>query len=165
MNWTVIEPTQLAEVITSEQRREAWTEADLRSILQHQLEAELVFDLTCVQGITDETVEMLMGVSPPRIERFGDLLAHPAPPMGLLELCKRFGKKLAQDTDQDLPREVGAALYYAAIAKALMLDQRITTLDTEALRTGLRWHADQPWITPELRVLMHAAADRVQAGR
>ena len=91
------------------------------------------------------------------IRTFRDLLTHPQPPVTLLQVTKQFAKAMVCSPESPVPAEIGRVLYLAAILAALLrCGQRITELDTAALREGIDWALVQPWLDPALRPLFEA---------
>lgn len=135
-----------------------WEPADLADILLHRLAVPVWF-----QARTANAADLAGAVG---LGTYGDLLAHPAPPVAMLEQL-RDAAKWSADPRQDapLPREVAGLLYYASLAAALVRQRRrITTLRDEQLLHGLRWAAAQDWAADSLRSLCAAAADLVASG-
>jgi len=124
-----------------------WHPEELGSILRHQLESPLGFDLG---NFAPESKEALKAIGPSAtipLNTFGDLLRHPHPPPAVLKLVKEFAKANRNNPQSTLPPEVATVVYFAAIVAALMrCGQRITALDDQGLREGLEWVLAQPWI-------------------
>lgn len=135
-----------------------WDESELADLLRHQLDAPLLFDLGRLgQGLKAER-------SPGGIGSFRELLRHPDPPIDLLVLTKEFGKSGAAHPDSPVPAEVGTALYYGAIAAALVrLHRRITTMGDADLMKGLQWGLQQSWVDPEMHRLFSMGEQAIGA--
>src|SRR5262245_41163569 len=137
-----------------------WQPDELAAILQHQLNAQLEFDLGAVSA------ELPAGLDAIGVGRAGTLrwavtfrdllLHHPHPPLPLLERAKRFAKACKSEPGGALPSEVATMLYFACIVVARLRcgDARISALDDTSLARGLEWAAAQPWIDVETRHLM-----------
>ncbi len=121
-----------------------WHDDELAEILQHQLQAPLLFDLAGVMESVDLTIprdEMAA------IGSFGELLQHSSPPLTLLKLMKEFAKSSDRAGEAPLPPEIATALYYASIAAALARHgERISRLTPDELHDGLEWGLQQPWL-------------------
>jgi hypothetical protein len=90
---------------------------------------------------------------------FAELLTHPRPPLELLETVKQFAKRHRSSQDATLPPEIATALYFACTAVGLTrLGRRITRMDDDALRGGVRWALDQQWVDGTMRDVLHEAA-------
>ena len=65
----------------------------------------------------------------------------------MLELTKRFPKHCRNHPEHALPEEVATVLYFLALAVALLkCGSRISKLSDAALREGIVWALDQPWL-------------------
>jgi len=85
------------------------------------------------------------------------LLDSSAPVEGL-RLLKDFAKEQGSRPDALLPREVCSALYYICIQLAGRdTGQRMTSLSPEAIRKGVDWVLEQPWIDAGLKQLLRDA--------
>jgi len=64
-----------------------------------------------------------------------------------------------------LPDEVATALYYAAIAAALIrCEERITDLDDASLRHGFQWGVEQPWGDEAVKSVLREALASIPNG-
>lgn len=134
-----------------------WEPAELGPIFEHQLDAPLEFDLIGVGAAVVGQMRRNWNVAD-EIQTFGDLLAHPQPPVELLELVKQFAKTSRSHADSPLPDEVAGVLYLAAIAAALVrCGRRITRLDDEGIRFGMDWALGLPWLEQPTRSLLEEA--------
>ena len=148
-------PNSLADLIDFGREERLWTDRDLESILRHQLDAKLDFDLTEFgQSRVEEIDEQLGSVEGPAIRTFGDLLEHPAPPIALLDATRRFAKSCRSRRDGPLPEEIATVLYFAsAVAAMVHCDRRISRLDDDGLRYALDWALAQAWLDDSVRDL------------
>ncbi len=135
---------------------------DLGAVLGQVLAAPVLFD---AGDLTPALVSRLRALADGHgllLKSFGDLFAHPAPGVELLEITKQFAKDNRSNPDSPLPAEVSTVLYYAALAAALVRHgERITRHGDEALRQGFGWVLAQPWVGEEVRALARAALDRL----
>jgi WD40 repeat protein/predicted Ser/Thr protein kinase len=129
-----------------------WRPEELGSILRHQLDSPLEFDLGNFAPESKPTLDAI-GPSPAiPLRTFGDLLRHPRPAPGVLKLVKEFASANRNNPEGTLPDEIATTIYFAAIAVALTrCGQRITGLDDTALRRGMEWVMAQPWIEESIR--------------
>jgi hypothetical protein len=143
-----------------------WHPEELGSILRHQLDSPLMFDLA---NFAPESKEALKAINPSAtipLNTFGDLLRHPHPPLALLTLVKEFAKDNRNNPQSTLPPEVASVVYFAAIVVALIrCGQRITALDDQALRQGVEWAFAQPWIDEFSRPLFREALTLIAPDR
>jgi len=132
-----------------------WLSEDLEAVLEHQLAAPLQCDL---ENLDVDLSEHLDAAVDPPIETFADLLLHPGPPVELLDCTKRFAKACRADPESPLPDEIATALYFLAIAAAMLKCERgITTMDGQSLRYSFDWTLKQAWLDPAMRKLLQEA--------
>jgi WD40 repeat protein/predicted Ser/Thr protein kinase len=135
-----------------------WHRAELGSMLRHQLDSPLGFDLGNFAPESKATLDASHSTASTPLETFGDLLRHPHPPLGLLKVMKEFAKANRDNPESSLPTEIATVIYFAAIVVALMrCGQRITELDDDALRGGVEWVIGQPWVDELTRSLFRDA--------
>jgi hypothetical protein len=137
-----------------EVHRHEWSADELRAMLRHQFAAPLHLSLGTLSG---EVAHQLRRCEPPLdpLLTLGELLRLPRPPVELLELVKRFAKACRSDPYNPLPSEVVMLLYYTSISVAMQrLNQPISHLGPGALRRGLTWLCEQPWVDEEIRSVL-----------
>jgi hypothetical protein len=133
-----------------------WESEELGAIFEHQLAAEIEFDLGRSQEALGRDIpQLLRSVEGPPIRSFRDLFEHPRPPIELLDLTRQFAKTCRLRGDGPLPVEIATVLYVTAIVAAMVkAGQRITKLDDQALCYSLDWALDQPWLDESIRGLL-----------
>lgn len=130
-----------------------WSATDMAAILRHQLNAPLRADLSATNASAGKTLDTASQDGPPPAT-FGELFAHPRPPVELLKLAKDFAKALRRDASCGVPAGVATVIYYASIVAARSrYGQRITDLDEETLRRGVEWALAQPWLDDMTRAM------------
>ncbi|MBM4039936.1 MAG: hypothetical protein FJ290_15645 [Planctomycetes bacterium] len=88
----------------------------------------------------------------------GAPLCAPSPPLAALERAKNHWKELAEGGEDAAQRAAATALYYAAIAQALVgCGERITHLPAERQARGFARLEAKPWVPAELRDLFRRA--------
>jgi hypothetical protein len=121
-----------------------WKPDELRSIFRHQLDAALEGDLGAATSLS-----------------FAQLLRDERPPLSLLRSVKDFAKR-SRNSESPLPEDVATALYFAAIAVALLRhNERITDLDDKGLARGFGWGVAQPWVDDDTKRLFAEAARKL----
>lgn len=147
-----IQPSRLAQLLHAIEAPHAeWQSNELHAILQHQLAAALAPDPAVDKPAT-----------PGAPSTFRELLSQPNPPIELLRRAKDFAKIRRNQPELGLPVEIATAIYFAAIAAALVhLGTRISELSDPHLVDGFDWCRKRPWMDGALRSLMDAAATRV----
>ena len=161
------EPSSLARMMALDtSTKHDWHRTELGSILRHQLNAPLGFDLGNFAPESRATLDALCQPGSIQLETFGDLLRHPHPPIGVLKLMKEFAKANRDKPDSSFPTEIATVIYFAAIVVALTrCGQRITGLDDDALRRGVAWVVAQPWVDESTRSLFRDAQTLIGTDR
>jgi hypothetical protein len=135
-----------------------WRSEELAAVLRHQLAAPLPVDLGTLRGVTAEQVSRLGDAAEPPIRTFGDLLRHPAPPVELLEMTKRFAKRARRKPGSAVPEEVAGVLYFGSILAARTRCQHpISNLSENEMRRGIDWVVAQEWVDPATRALFRVS--------
>lgn len=145
---------QLARLLAfSRESDRLWEPAELRAILTHQLQ---------LRPDADDISDVREGLKPGQPATQLELLCSDNPSVPLLLGMKDNAKASGQDPNAPLPEEVATALYFGAIAAALVrLDRRISRLDNSGLAWGFQWASQQPWMIDELRELFRLGLQRV----
>jgi hypothetical protein len=132
-----------------------WRDEELGAILRHQMTAPLQVDLINLERGLAVKVRNLAESQGLTLKSFGDLLAHPSPPVELLQITKDFAKACRLSPNSPLPKDIATVLYFASIAAALVrCRRRITGLSNDALTQGLRWVLGRPWLDAPTRRLV-----------
>jgi hypothetical protein len=128
-----------------------WTQ-EPGALLHHLLTMQLPFDLNSVGQSAS-----LPGAGT-SWSSLGELFFHPNPPLELLKVAKRFAKENRRDKESPFPRPIATAVYYAAIAAALVRSKSpISKHPPDILSRGFHWAIDQPWMDERLRDLFRQA--------
>ena len=126
----------------------------LRRWLSHTLpldksQADMLPDLL---GQLCHTMGVLAG------ETIFSLLRSPSTDVVLIERIKQYGKELSSRAESKAEHEAATALYYAAIAHAMVFhDERITRFSYKKLQNSFSRLAKEKWISKELSVLFKIA--------
>lgn len=108
--------------------------------------------LPAVLGQLCHTMGLLAG------ETIVSLLRSPSTDISLIERIKRYSKELSSRAESKAEHEAATALYYAAIAHALVFhDERITRFSYKKLETSFSRLVKEKWISKELSVLFKIA--------
>ena len=92
------------------------------------------------------------------LETIGDLLCNRKTTTSILKKLKNFGRSLFSKGKIASQRDVGLAIYYGAIANALIFhDVRITRLSYLDLHSSFIALADKEWMSPQLQSLFRRA--------
>lgn len=131
-----------------------WRDEELGAILRHQLTAPMQVDLINLERGLALKVRNLADSLGLTLKSFGDLLAHPNPPIELLKITKDFAKACRLSPHSPMPHEIASVLYFTSIAAALVrCRRRITGLSNEALAEGFRWVLSRSWLDAPTRTL------------
>ena len=135
-----------------------WSADELQEILQHQMSADLDYDLANFSVAAGPMLAAARRAAAGVPHSFGDLLRSPSPLPDLLELVKDFAKAERESPDSPLPKEIATVLYYAAIGVALArCGARITALSDGDLRRGMAWCRRRAWIDERTDTLFRDA--------
>lgn len=137
-----------------------WNAAECGGMLRHVLASRC--DALLNAPGRDEVVSDL-----PRFDqlRLQDLLDLPQPPIEALERLKQLGRDWSTATELGIPSDLGACLYFLAIATAFVrLGLRITKSNDATLQAGMQLLLGQPWLTPQVARIFRSALERLAAG-
>ena len=97
-----------------------------------------------------------------QIERLYDVFNVSQPPLELLTALKRSARRTTHEEAERFPTEIAGVVYFSSIALALTrLGQRITRLEDDALRDGLRLTLARPWLNETVRSVLQSALDEL----
>ena len=131
-----------------------WRDEELGALLRHQMTAPMQVDLINLERGLALRVRNLAEAQGLTLKSFGDLLAHPNPPVELLKITKDFAKACRLSPHSPVPHEIATVLYFSCIAAALVrCRRRITGLTNDALAEGFRWVLSRTWLDAPTRVL------------
>ncbi len=132
-----------------------WGDDELGALLRHQLSAPMQVDLINLERGLALKVRNLAEAQGLTLKSFGDLLAHPNPPVELLKITKDFAKACRLSPHSPMPQEIASILYFTSIAAALVrCHRRITGLSNDALMEGFRWVLNLTWLDAPTRILI-----------
>lgn len=87
-----------------------------------------------------------------------ELLSNPSTDISFIERIKRYSRDLSAQVSSKAEHEVATAIYYAAIAHALVYhDERITRFPYDKLKTSFARLVKEKWIPRDLSKLLKAA--------
>lgn len=120
----------------------AWEDQELGQIMAHQLTVSLI---DAFPGVLSAEA---------RNASFGQIFESQAPSVALLQQIKMYAKWCRNAVLAPLPPAVATALYYAAIATALVRCRvRITQLPSSELCDGFHWLMAREWVPARLKLL------------
>ena len=127
-------------------------------LLRSRLAGPLHFEKYCVDSLPAILNRPCLELQPIANWPLGEVLWDPTTPLANLETLKHYGKGLSCRWDEGPEHVVAVAIYFAAIAAALVSHGRkITTRSYPDLADSLRMLMDDRWITPQLTKLFDSA--------
>jgi len=90
-----------------------------------------------------------------------EVLLDPATGVAALAALKDYAKCIVRRARTEAERAAGTALYYAAIAAALVShNERVTEYSPQKLADGLAGMSGRDWLPPEIKALLDAAREK-----
>jgi hypothetical protein len=127
--------------------------------LRDRLAEKISLDKIVAQILPKAFAQVCKEIQPFTGNSCGVLLNDPLTDITILEKIKDNHKKLAQHLNTDTEYEVITAIYYAAIASALVYhDRKITSFSYDHLNDKYNSLLQNTWLTPDLRNLFQKAA-------
>lgn len=136
------------------------TEQDQRKskLLRDWLSVSLPLDAVIIESLPSILARVCRQFQPLASKSFGNLLQDPEVNIEVIKKIKDYSKELVKTAKSDDEHEAAAAVYYAAIANALVFhDKRITKLSYESLEETFSSLIESKWLNPELTILFKKA--------
>jgi hypothetical protein len=96
-------------------------------------------------------------------ESIRNLLTNPGTDIELIEKIKEYGKNLSQGAKADVGHDIANAIYYAAIAHALIYHNiKITKFSYKELEKAMSFFAQTDWVSTDLLSLFENTAQYCQ---
>lgn len=134
---------------------------------ENQVKSELLHDMLAGKMPLDQAVAQILPkvlsqvcehIKPFAGDSFGLLLCDPNTDLSVLKRIKDYSKNLSKKVRSEAEHDVIAAIYYAAIASALInYNKRITSFSYERLLDAFSSMIEAKWMTPELTNLFQKA--------
>lgn len=132
--------------------------ATAAALLRERLGSFVPVDRLVAQAVPDILDRLRRDLAPLSGRTLGELLLDASPNVGTLVTVKDYCKKLAAEDRSEPARTVAIAIYYAAIASALVFhSQKITTHSYENLEKSFKLLIEKPWMTADLADLFTRA--------
>lgn len=132
-----------------------WHPEELGALLEHQWNAPLEADLG---ELAPEQVGLLRRLCEAEhllLKSYGELFAHPMPPIEMLEMIKDYAKRNLARPNLELPQEMAMVLYVLSVVVAkLRCGKRITSQGDEMVRQNIEILLSQAWITESVAKLL-----------
>ena len=127
-------------------------------ILREQLAGPLPVDRLMVEALPEMVERLQRELLALAGRPLGELVLNPATSIGALVTIKDYGKKLASRKTGQAEHDAALAIYFAAIARALVShDQKISTHSHQNLARSFAILAGKPWMPAELIQLFQNA--------
>ena len=127
-------------------------------LLRDRLAQKFPLDQIIAQILPKTLAQVCDKIQPFSGNSYAILINDPGTDVSILKRIKDNTKKQAQHADGDAAYDVSAAIYYAAIASALVYHgKRITSFSYDHLLGKYVTLVEHPWLTPEFRNLFQEA--------
>ena len=127
-------------------------------LLNARLEGMLPLDTTVVEELPAILGRLHKDLMPHGEKTLGEALIDSQSNLGTIKKIRRYAKKMASRKGTGTERAVAVAIYYAAIANALLFHNvKITTHSYELLKASFNKLIGKPWMSAELARLFAEA--------
>ena len=127
-------------------------------LLHDMLASKMPLDKAVAQVLPNVLAQLCEDIKPFAGDSFGFLLNDPDTDLSVIKRIKNYSKSLSKNVRSEAERDVVAAIYYAAIANALVNhNQRITSFSYENLLRVFSSMIEAEWVTPKLKNLFERA--------
>ena len=144
---------RILKIGTDSLRADEQTEQDKRkaSLLRDRLSISLPLEAVIIESLPSILARVCRQFQPMASKSLGNLLQDPKVNIEVLKKIKDYSKELVKTAKSDDEHEAAAAVYYAAIASALVFhDKRITKHSYESLEETFSSLIKSKWLIPEL---------------
>jgi hypothetical protein len=129
-----------------------------RELLELQLARSLPPDKTQIEQLPDGLGHLCQVMGAGAGDVIGEILQNPSSDLRTVRGIKRYAKRLAADAVSREEHDIAAAVYYAAIAHALVFrNQRITRFPLPTLAETYSRLSAETWVSQELVTLFQQA--------
>jgi hypothetical protein len=123
-------------------------------LLKARLAGTLPLDTTVVEELPAILGQLRKNLMPLGGRTLGEIITDSKSDLGAIKKIRRYAKKMASRKRSEADRAVAVAIYYAAIASALVFhDMKITTHSYESLEVSFAKLINKPWMSTELNKL------------
>ena len=143
---------------------EPFIQEDTAELLRDQLAQPFLSDYTMKSRASELSKIPCHPTALMPLETIGDLLWNRKTTTSVLKKLKKFGKNLFSKGKIASQRDVGLAIYYGAIANALVFhDVRITRFSYLDLHRSFIALTNKEWMSPQLQSLFRRAFEYCKA--
>jgi hypothetical protein len=134
------------------------SDTQMTELLDQYLGAAVVTGSAAVAGPAHLVKHVYPGIDAPAVRSVRDCLLAANTPLPVLQEIKEYHQRIAGTSGSHAERRVATAVYFAAIASALVFQQqRMTSYSDGALREALSKLLAKSWLAPELKALLEKA--------
>ena len=127
-------------------------------LLNAHLNGQLPLDTTAVEALPVILGRLQKDLVLQEGKTLGEVLMDPESELNAIKRIREHGKKMAARKGKGAERAVAVAIYYAAIANALLFHKaKITTHSYELLEASFAKLREKPWMCSELAELFAKA--------
>jgi hypothetical protein len=127
-------------------------------LLHDWLAATLPADAALVESLPKIVGRLCRRLLPLVGEPFGNLLQNPKTDVAVIKKIKDYSKKMVASARSETEHDAATAIYYAAIASALVFhDKRITKFSYQSLKNSFSTLVESSWLTSEITDLFRKA--------
>jgi len=120
-------------------------------LLKARLAGTLPLDTTVVEELPAILGQLRKDLMPLGGRTLGEVVTDSKSDLGAIKKIRRYAKKMASRKRTEADRAVAVAIYYAAIANALVFhDAKVTTHSYESLEASFAKLINKPWMAAEL---------------
>ncbi len=158
-----LSPKRLARLLgiglESEQEKDRGkSDFNTAELLNVRLEGILPLDTTIVEELPAILGRLFRDFIPCDRKNLGQVLTNPKADLDTIQKIRGYAKKMASRKEPGAEKTVAVAIYYAAIANALLYhDIKITTHSYESLTDSFQRLSGKPWMSAELTGLLKKA--------
>jgi hypothetical protein len=135
-------------------------DASAADLLETLLAGSLPPESTAVDALPAVLARLRRDLLPLEGRPIGEVLSDPSTDLSVLKAVKAYGKRLAARNRSEPEHAAAVAVYYAAIAAALVHHgERITTHSPSYLKASFVQLGNAPWVGRKLSPLLAAAAE------
>ena len=163
-----LSPDNLARLLgitydaVSDEPKDSAADTDTQFI-EAQLAGTLALDMTVLDRLPAVIGQLDKDIFPGGGKALGEVLTNPESDLEIIGKIKRFAKKLSSQEKSGAQHDVAVAVYYAAIAGALLFHKmKITTHSDETLKAMFEKFSSKPWMSKELARLFAKAAKTIR---
>jgi len=131
-------------------------------LLEARLAGVLALDTTVLHNLPAVIAQLDKDIFTGPGLPLGRVLTDPKSDIQTIKNIKRYAKNISSNKNHQAQHTVAIAVYYAAIANALLFhNAKITTHSDEALKAQFKKLSDKPWMSKDLAHLFTKAAKQI----